>query len=77
MSYGGRTSFTLAVCFVYLMKSDDVCLIVALDVKLMLSWVDFLLCTNHTHIHHRKLWHIFKSLKYGSCSCTAAAVLLL
>ena len=48
-------------------RSDDVCLIVALDVK-MLSWVDFLLCTNHKHIH-RDCWHKGKSL---NCGCEAA-----
>ena len=44
------------------MRSDDVCLIVALDVKVLL-WFDLLLllCTNHTHIrcdywHKREAW---------------------
>ena len=31
------------------MKSDHVCLIVALDVELVLSWLDLLLCPNHIH----------------------------
>ena len=31
------------------MKSDHVCLIVALDVKVVLSWFNLLLCTIHIH----------------------------
>ena len=30
-------------------RSGDVCSIVALAMKLVLSWLDLLLCTNHTH----------------------------
>ena len=57
------------------MRSDDVCLIIALDVKLLLSWFDVLLCANHTQIH-RDYWHRGKSWKRG-LGCTAAAVRLL
>ena len=53
-------------------RSDDVCFIVALDVK-MLSWFDFLPSTNHTH---RDYWYKGENLKHG-CRYTAAAVLLL
>ena len=46
-------------------------LAVALDAKLVLfSWLDLLLFTNHTHIHRSDY------LKHGSCSCTAAVLLL-
>ena len=63
-------------CFLRIpgMKSDDVCLIGALDVS-MLSWFDFLLFTYHTHIH-RDYWRKGKSLKTRlplyCCWCAAA-----
>lgn len=49
------------------------CVMYALDVKLLLSWLNLLLCTNPTHHDY---WHKGNSLKYGSYDCTAAAVLL-
>ena len=53
-------------------RSDDVCLIAGLEVK-MLSWFDLLLlCTNHMHIHRD--WHEGESLEHR-CRCTTAAVL--
>ena len=60
------------------MRSDDVCVIVALDVK-MLPLFDLLLCTNHAHILvHRDYWYKGKSLEHGwRCIAAAAAVLLL
>ena len=57
------------------MRSDDVCLTVALDV-LMVPWFDhLLLCISHTHIHC-DYWHKGEGLGRG-CRCTAAATLLL
>ena len=55
------------------MSSDDVCLIVALDLKML--WFDLLLCTNHTHVH-RDYLHNGKSLKHN-CRCAAASGVLL
>ena len=55
-------------------RTDDIRLVVALDVKLLL-WFDLLLFANHTHIHHGH-WHKGKSLKHGSYSCAAAVLLL-
>ena len=49
------------------MRSDDVCLIIALDVVF-----DFLLlCTSHTH-KHRDCWPKGGGLEHG-CRCIAAA----
>lgn len=50
-------------------------LIVALDVKVLLSRLDRLLRTNHRQIHRD--WYERKSLKRGSCSVAAAAAVLL
>ena len=55
-------------------RSDDVYLVAALDVK-NCSWFDLLLCTNHTHIR-RDYWHNDKSLEARlplyRCCCSAA-----
>ena len=52
------------------MRSDDVCLTVALGTKM---WFDLLLlCTNYTRVH-RDLWH----KKASAWSTAAAAPLLL
>ena len=53
------------------MRSDDVILIFALDMK-MLSWFDLRLCTNYTLILNRDYWYKGKSFKQG-CRCIAAA----
>ena len=70
------------ICFCYCyvirvpdMGSDDVCLIVALDVEI-LSWFPLLLYTNHAHIH-RDYWHKDKSFKHHRCRCISDAMLLL
>ena len=51
------------------MTSVDVCLIVAMGLKM--SLFDLLLCTKHTHTRGDYL-HKVKSLEHG-CRCTAAA----
>ena len=68
--------FADAVCFVYLVRSDGVCLVVALGVK-MLSWFDLLLllCTDHT----RTPWlaqtrELGARLPLYRCYCTAVYV---
>ena len=52
-------------------RSDDVCVIVASDVK-MLSWFISCCCTPTTHIDH-DYWHKGNSLKNGWCYTAAAA----
>ena len=50
-----------------------------MDVELLLSWLDLLLCANHAHIH-RDYWNEGKSLKHDSrilqlfCCCCADSV---
>ena len=56
------------------MRSDDVSVVVALDVK-TLSWFDLLLCANYPNIR-RDCWNKGESLKHG-CRCTAAAAVVL
>ena len=56
------------------MRSDDVCLIVALDVEMLTSY-DLLLCTDRTRIHC-DYWHEGGSLEFDWPGGAAAVLLL-
>ena len=69
------TAFATAVCFVYLvLRSDDVCLMVELAVKMLSCRSSLSYCAPITHIH-RDCWHKGKNIEHGR-RCTAAEVLL-